>query len=106
MPCLGQSRLATVNGGEKVGAACRAGCLTVLGRSPGSASGASACLCRGSPVVASTIPRYGPVRCPPWRENAEAAAWAGWIHEIKYDGYRTLIIINGGKVTRGRDFEL
>jgi bifunctional non-homologous end joining protein LigD len=32
----------------------------------------------------------------------------GWIHEIKYDGYRTLIVIDQGKVRaysrRGRDW--
>jgi bifunctional non-homologous end joining protein LigD len=32
----------------------------------------------------------------------------GWIHEIKHDGYRTLVVIDGGKVRafsrRGRDW--
>jgi len=28
----------------------------------------------------------------------EPPAGAGWIHEIKYDGYRTLIVIDQGKV--------
>ena len=29
----------------------------------------------------------------------EPPAGAGWIHEIKYDGYRTLIVIDQGKVS-------
>jgi bifunctional non-homologous end joining protein LigD len=38
----------------------------------------------------------------------EPPAGAGWIHEIKYDGYRTLIVIDQGKVRAysrpGRDW--
>src|SRR5262245_42103231 len=38
----------------------------------------------------------------------EAPAGTGWIHEIQYDGYRTLIIIDGGQVRAfsryGRDW--
>ena len=28
----------------------------------------------------------------------EPPAGAGWIHEIKYDGYRTLIVIDQGRI--------
>ncbi len=38
----------------------------------------------------------------------EPPSGAGWIHEIKYDGYRTLIVIDQGKVRaysrRGRNW--
>jgi ATP-dependent DNA ligase len=38
----------------------------------------------------------------------EAPSGEGWIHEIKHDGYRTLIVIEGGKVRafsrHGRDW--
>ena len=29
---------------------------------------------------------------------SEPPTGEGWIHEIKYDGYRTLIVIDGGQV--------
>jgi ATP-dependent DNA ligase len=44
----------------------------------------------------SCQPRLHPTRNP--HARAETPSGEGWIHEIKHDGYRTLVVIDGGKV--------
>ena len=89
-------------------------------------AGAAAVAARPRPVPSLRIAALGPRRrrtdrstvaprrsVPPYRPQlallvAQAPAGDGWVHEVKYDGYRIGCAIEGGKVTlwsrRGKDW--
>jgi bifunctional non-homologous end joining protein LigD len=43
----------------------------------------------------STVPAFTPPQTP--MLSAKPAGGAGWIHEVKYDGYRTLVRLDGSQ---------
>ena len=44
------------------------------------------------------MPRSAPSPLKALSSRKSGPPREGWIHEIKYDGYRTLIVIDGGQV--------
>jgi bifunctional non-homologous end joining protein LigD len=59
-------------------------------------------------MLRSASETLGFIKPEPLTLVSEPPSGEGWIHEIKYDGYRTLIVIDQGKVRafsrHGRDW--